>query len=182
MRKPKNYEIPAAMWRSGGDLLSLNPCLRDALGAANYAARFSVLLHLEEMAEAEQVARYEMRGVALERRGGFLSLEVPGLAEMRPSLLMGDCALVQTSADGYARVFEGPIEEVRSNSILMLFDQVRSFATTQKLHRSTYYGRVASVLPFLCTLSYWLRQQSAFGLREIVSPRHEPSENAAKIF
>ena len=52
------------------------------------------------------------------------ALEVPGLAEMRPSLLMGDSSLVQTSADGYATVFEGVIEEVRSSSILMLFDQV----------------------------------------------------------
>ena len=124
MRKPKSYEVPPSLWRCDGDVLSQVPCLRDALNAANYAARFSALLHLEEMAEAEQVARHEMRGAALDRRGGYLALEVPGLAEMRPSLLMGDSALVQTSADGYATVFEGVIEEVRSSSILMLFDQV----------------------------------------------------------
>ena len=142
MRKPKSYEIPAALWRSSDDMLSQIPCLRDALDVANYAVRFSALLHLEEMAEAEQVAKYEMRGVALDRRGGYLSLEVPGLAEMRPSLLMGDSALVQTSADGYARAFEGPIEEVRSSSILMLFDQVIQAVGTRLIVKLIFVPRL----------------------------------------
>jgi helicase MOV-10 len=33
---------------------------------------------------------YDMEGVSMRRRGRHLSLEVPGLAERRPSLVQGD--------------------------------------------------------------------------------------------
>lgn len=33
---------------------------------------------------------YDMEGVSMKRRGRNLSLEVPGLAERRPSLVQGD--------------------------------------------------------------------------------------------
>jgi hypothetical protein len=124
--KLKNYDIPAAMWRFPEELTDRHPSLCQPLSPANYSAKMSTMLHLEEIALAEQLARYEMEGVTLDSRGEYLGLVVPGLAEKRPSLMIGDSALVETSADGFAKVYEGCINEVRSNSILMSFHRVSS--------------------------------------------------------
>ncbi len=128
-RKAKAYDVPEELWRYQDSLVDRYPNLVDNLSMANYVARFSTLLHLEEMAEAELIAAYEMHGAKLFRRGEYLGLEVPGLSEKRPSLVIGDCALVQTAADGYAKVFEGCINEVLSTAVLMSFHSVRADST-----------------------------------------------------
>lgn len=38
----------------------------------------------------EEMRTYDMEAVEMKRRGHYLSLEVPGLAERRPSLVTGD--------------------------------------------------------------------------------------------
>ena len=43
---------------------------------------------------------FDLSAVSLRQSGPFLSLEVPGLAEGRPSLLMGDRAVVCMSGGG----------------------------------------------------------------------------------
>lgn len=43
---------------------------------------------------------YDMENVTLKRKGRyFLSLEVPGLAERRPSLVHGDAVFVRLASD-----------------------------------------------------------------------------------
>ena len=55
-----------------------------------YNQRFQNLLYLAE-AEAElELRRYDILRAKFERRGEYLSLSVPGLAENRPSVLPGD--------------------------------------------------------------------------------------------
>jgi hypothetical protein len=38
----------------------------------------------------DEMRAYDMEAVGMKRRGHYLSLEVPGLAERRPSLVTGD--------------------------------------------------------------------------------------------
>lgn len=59
------------------------------LNMSNYKEKFSTLLWLEEIHAEMELREYNMSGVTLKRNGGLLVLEVPGLAESRPSLYAG---------------------------------------------------------------------------------------------
>lgn len=56
---------------------------------SNYKEKFSTLLWLEEVHAEIELKEYNMSGVTLKRNGDLLVLEVPGLAESRPSLYAG---------------------------------------------------------------------------------------------
>lgn len=61
------------------------------LNMSNYKEKLSTLLWLEEIHAEIELKEYNMSGVALKRSGDLLVLEVPGLAESRPSLYAGGC-------------------------------------------------------------------------------------------
>ena len=66
--------------------------LQDPLTMSNYAAKFHALLHVEEHQMHIDIQQYNMKAATLHRCGTnhrLLTLEVPGLAENRPSLLKG---------------------------------------------------------------------------------------------
>jgi hypothetical protein len=56
---------------------------------SNYKEKFSTLLWLEEIHAEIELKEYNMSRVVLKRKGDLLVLEVPGLAESRPSLYAG---------------------------------------------------------------------------------------------
>ena len=56
---------------------------------SNHKEKFSTLLWLEEIHAEIELKEYNMSGVTLKRNGDLLVLEVPGLAESRPSLYTG---------------------------------------------------------------------------------------------
>ncbi|KAL4681365.1 hypothetical protein H8959_006842, partial [Pygathrix nigripes] len=56
------------------------------LNMSNYKEKFSTLLWLEEIYAEMELKEYNMSGIVLRRNGDLLVLEVPGLAEGRPSL------------------------------------------------------------------------------------------------
>ena len=60
---------------------------------SNYKEKFSTLLWLEEIHAEIELKEYNMSGVTLKRNGDLLVLEVPGLAESRPSLYAGGFAV-----------------------------------------------------------------------------------------
>ena len=51
--------------------------------------------------------------VCLQRVGEFLSLQVPGLAEGRPSVLIGDAVILSSPVDPEEPQYEGIVHEVR---------------------------------------------------------------------
>ena len=54
----------------------------------------------------------------------LLELEVPGLAENRPSLLKGDKIIVQMSSEGSrGKKFEGIVHEVLEKSVRLGFSE-----------------------------------------------------------
>lgn len=64
------------------------------LSFETYKERFHILLYLEEIAQILYLKQYDMESAIMRRCGDYLALEVPGLAEKRPSLLIGDRAIV----------------------------------------------------------------------------------------
>lgn len=68
---------------------------------------------------------YDMEGVELKRRGHYLSLVVPGLAERRPSLVTGDF------------IFAKPVSAYPSTSISYQVCVFPSFFISYKKKNST---------------------------------------------
>jgi putative helicase MOV10L1 len=137
------YALPAkmstdAVYSDFDDLMNTYPLLDEELSKHNYPEKWHCLLHIEEASLLYRMRQYEMHGIVLRDAGQrFLSLDVPGLAEKRPSLMLGDTAIVRPQVrllGNYNGVpnqkYEGVIEEVRSQSVLMAFDESfrRSYA------------------------------------------------------
>jgi len=70
------------------------PCLLKPLSFETYKERFHILLHLEEIALTLSLQKYDIESVIMRQCGEYLVFEVPGLAEKRPSLLVGDRAII----------------------------------------------------------------------------------------
>nr|XP_033813500.1 RNA helicase Mov10l1 isoform X2 [Geotrypetes seraphini] len=77
------------------DILTFEPALAELLSITNYLKRFSTLLWLEDISEEEMMREFSLSGVTLRKNGGYLLLEVPGLAEGRPSVYPGDKVILR---------------------------------------------------------------------------------------
>uniref|UniRef100_A0A452J1B9 RNA helicase Mov10l1 n=1 Tax=Gopherus agassizii TaxID=38772 RepID=A0A452J1B9_9SAUR len=78
------------------DILTFQPLLAERLNLSNYKANLSTLLWLEEIHAEMEIKEFSMSGVILKKNGNFLVLEVPGLAEGRPSLNAGDKVILKS--------------------------------------------------------------------------------------
>lgn len=77
------------------------------LNMSNYKEKLSTLLWLEEIHAEIELKEYNMSGVVLKKNGDLLVLEVPGLAESRPSLYAGGCG--PAGEERFKLVSRGPI-------------------------------------------------------------------------
>lgn len=96
----------------------------------NYVQRFQTLLWVEEAQQTIEMRRYDMFDVLLAKLEDFFLLEVPGLAEGRPSLLRGDRLILRS--EKRSSCYEGYIHEVRERDIL--------FKLHQNLHSTAMDG------------------------------------------
>ncbi|KAG8196843.1 hypothetical protein JTE90_027556 [Oedothorax gibbosus] len=104
------------------DLSLVVPCLYHNLTMNNYVQKFSTLLHLEEIQVRIDMKKFDLTEAHLQRKGEFLSLEVVGLAEGRPSLIIGDKAILVPPYQKSSFGFEGCIHEVHLNEVLLKFN------------------------------------------------------------
>ncbi|XP_005529450.1 PREDICTED: putative helicase MOV-10 [Pseudopodoces humilis] len=73
--------------------------LEAPLQAENYQQKFQLLLHLEEIQMEVDIRRYDMQDVTMVQERALLVLNVPGVAENRPSLLRGDHLFAHLSSE-----------------------------------------------------------------------------------
>uniref|UniRef100_A0A8C8SHY1 RNA helicase n=1 Tax=Pelusios castaneus TaxID=367368 RepID=A0A8C8SHY1_9SAUR len=81
---------------------TLQLSLASQLQFENYRQKFQQLLHLEELQMEVDIRRYDMQDVRMVKDTSnkkLLVLEVPGLAENRPSVLKGDHLFASLSAE-----------------------------------------------------------------------------------
>lgn len=115
-RKPPR-QLQVAL-RKREDITFIYPSLSQDLTLNNYKDRFQALLFMEESEEQENMKFYDQVGVILERKNEYFTIEVPGLAEGRPSLLIGD----RVRACFYRGVDqEGYIHEMSQNEVFVKF-------------------------------------------------------------
>ncbi|UYV64032.1 MOV10L1 [Cordylochernes scorpioides] len=174
------YPLPPLLYqqiREKKDLLKLYPVLGEIICPQNYTQKFDMLLHLEEIQLCVDLQQFNLHDACLQHAGQFLSLELPGLAEGRPSLLVGDRALLtlpgSMEAEDKLTVYEGCIHEVHKDSIRLMFHpdfhakyNGESYDISFEFNRS---GLVASTLCFsLCKTpnnklsTIWGDQQPVF--------------------
>ncbi|XP_008556332.1 probable RNA helicase armi [Microplitis demolitor] len=98
--------------------------LNDTLTLHNYRDRFHALLYLEEMNLTIEMQKYDMDSAVMTHAGEYLSLKVPGLAEKRPSLIIGDRVIVSFNWDSSGGKIknEGFVHKVKNSEVLLKFN------------------------------------------------------------
>jgi hypothetical protein len=113
--RPITWKIPQILWTTINEitikkmsfseseitLLKNVPSFEQQLSFENYKQRFDYLLYLEEIAQAIYIKKFNMFSAIMHESGEYLSLNVPGLAEKRPSLLIGDKVIVSFKWDSH---------------------------------------------------------------------------------
>ncbi|KAK7366576.1 hypothetical protein VNO80_08569 [Phaseolus coccineus] len=119
------YDIPRDM----RELLESNQVpqvVEEGLTRRTYSHYFKALIIMEEIQLEEDMRTYDMESVSMRKRNNqFLSMEVPGLAERRPSLVHGDNIFVKLSSgrgNNTTQVYEGFIHRVEADEIYLKFD------------------------------------------------------------
>ncbi|GFZ08872.1 P-loop containing nucleoside triphosphate hydrolases superfamily protein [Actinidia rufa] len=100
--------------------------LTEGLMIDSYYPYFSSLLNMEEIKMEENMRDYDMECISFGRKGPFLTLEVPGLAERRPSLIYGDyvfAKLASEDADDGTCPYQGYIHRVEAEQVHLKFDK-----------------------------------------------------------
>ncbi|XP_033328598.2 putative RNA helicase armitage isoform X1 [Megalopta genalis] len=107
------------------DVENAVPVLLGRLTFQSYKDRFHALLYFEEITQAINMQQYSIESTIMRSCGEYLMMEVPGLAEKRPSLLIGDKAVVSFKWDSShgSRKYEGFIHKVTSSAIFLKFHQ-----------------------------------------------------------
>ncbi|XP_014205126.1 probable RNA helicase armi [Copidosoma floridanum] len=132
------YEIPHILW-STVDLIiqekknrieselalqKVVPHLKETLNFENYELRFQHLLYLEEIADILNMQKYEMNCAVMKKNGEFLTLTVPGLAEKRPSLIVGDRIVVTYNWEKDAKNYESYIHKIINTDVYLKFNPI----------------------------------------------------------
>ncbi|KAM4645813.1 LOW QUALITY PROTEIN: helicase MOV-10 [Amazona ochrocephala] len=84
---------------AGSSWAAMQSLLEAPLQAGNYQQKFQLLLHLEEIQMEVDIRRYDMQDVPMVQDRGLLVLDVPGVAENRPSVLKGDHLFANLSSE-----------------------------------------------------------------------------------
>uniref|UniRef100_A0A8C8B5G6 RNA helicase n=1 Tax=Otus sunia TaxID=257818 RepID=A0A8C8B5G6_9STRI len=85
--------------RASSGWAAMQSLLEAPLQPENYQQKFQLLLHLEEIQMEVDIRRYDMQDVTMVQDRALLVLDVPGVAESRPSVLKGDHLFVHLSSE-----------------------------------------------------------------------------------
>lgn len=94
----------------------------------NYSQRFHLLLHLEELQMEVDIKKYDMHGQTMSRdhsNSKLLVLQVPGVAENRPSVLRGDFLKASKTDDPSQplTVYKGYVHRVELDRVKLGFSK-----------------------------------------------------------
>lgn len=152
--------------------------LMEGLNHKDYVNFFSTLIVMEEIHLEEEMRAHDMECVTMRRRGNhFLSLEVPALAERRPSLVVGDYILAHlvTSQNGN-QSYQGYIHRIEADEIFLKFDKTLHWS-----HRDDDLYNVSFSYNRMNMRRLYHAVQSAESLGpDILFPSHSPRKRVIK--
>lgn len=97
------------------------PCLMSDLNITNYTDKWHTLLYMEEIQQNVSMRNYDMSKTFLDRYQEYLSIEIKGLAERRPSLMPGDKVIAKDIWDSSSTQYEGFVHSLKGNLVLLKF-------------------------------------------------------------
>ncbi|KAF6075225.1 Mov10 RISC complex RNA helicase [Phyllostomus discolor] len=103
--------------------------LETALKCTNYETKFRLLLHLEELQMEYDIRHYDLDSVPMtldliNQNPRLLTLEVPGVAESRPSVLRGDHLFALLSSEAHQNnsvTYKGFVHRVELDRVKLSF-------------------------------------------------------------
>ncbi|CAG5133124.1 unnamed protein product, partial [Candidula unifasciata] len=122
--KLPHFNVPENLQSSVLDATELTdvvPQLSQELSFPNYSRRMSTLLYLEEIQMQMDIREFDMNRVCLHPVGEFLALTVPGLAEGRPSVLIGDQIILSSPEDPEGPRYVGYVHELTATEVYLKF-------------------------------------------------------------
>lgn len=130
--KLPEYKIPNEMRELLQDK-KVPEVLYQGLHRKNYAEFFTALIIMEEVHMEGEMRSYDMEDVTMRRRGSLFALDVPGLAERRPSVIHGDVVFAKpvsdaSDYDGKTRPFQGFVSRVEADVVLLSFSRDFEFS------------------------------------------------------
>ncbi|KAJ6572162.1 P-loop containing nucleoside triphosphate hydrolase protein [Mycena capillaripes] len=96
--------------------------LPPVLDSSTYARHFKHLIWIEEFRMERDLEHYDIPHAKLTSHNYYHYLDVPGLAEKRPSVLVGDRILVQKNGSPHGHWFEGGVHVVRKEEVGLRFN------------------------------------------------------------
>ncbi|XP_070686569.1 RNA helicase Mov10l1 [Pempheris klunzingeri] len=115
------YPVPHALRdcvESQRDVLVVQPFLGEVLSPSNMHSRFSTLLWLEELHAEKELREFTITGALLRKGAVYLHLDVPGLAEGRPSVNIGDkIVLKKPHSDGLVMEYMSYVAEINDEDV-----------------------------------------------------------------
>ncbi|XP_030220925.1 RNA helicase Mov10l1 isoform X2 [Gadus morhua] len=116
-----SYPVPQAVREcveAKRDVLVVQPCLGEVLAASNMRARFDMLLWLEELQAEGELKEFSITAAVLRKGVQYLHLDIPGLAEGRPSLFVGDrIALKEPQCNGVTTEYIALVNEIHEEEV-----------------------------------------------------------------
>ncbi|KAJ7931319.1 RNA helicase [Mycena leptocephala] len=126
--------------------------LPPVLDSKTYARHFKHLLWIEEFRmksgflwlttnnaqshlSRRDLERYDIPDARLVTKNDYYFLDVPGLAEKRPSVLVGDCILVQKHGSTHGHWFGGGVHVVRKEEVGLKFNKSFRATLTDRFNR-----------------------------------------------
>ncbi|KAI0293936.1 P-loop containing nucleoside triphosphate hydrolase protein [Russula brevipes] len=147
-RIPKSYHpilsTPPNRPEPGVDIVpaKIRSLVPPILRRSSHSTMFSLLLWLEEIAMENALQVFDMESVRLSKHGLFHHLPVPGLAENRPSVIIGDAILVKPSGAAGDKWFQGHVHYVRESEVALRFHQSFPKNATQPFDVRFQLGRI----------------------------------------
>ncbi|KAF9057246.1 P-loop containing nucleoside triphosphate hydrolase protein [Panaeolus papilionaceus] len=106
---------------TGRTLQEVQKMMPASFDSASYGRWFKLLLWVEEHKAERDLERYDIPNATLTRHNRYYYLVVPGLAEKRPSVLIGDRILVQEEGSTTGKWYEGHVHVVRQLEVGLCF-------------------------------------------------------------
>ncbi|KAF6020898.1 MOV10L1 [Bugula neritina] len=97
------------------------PLLEQPLSQQNYTSKFSLLLHIEEVSAEIEIRKFDISAAVFGRSKGYLTLEVLGLPDGQPNLMVGDKLSVSINSHMQPIKYEGYIYEIICDTVYAKF-------------------------------------------------------------
>ncbi|XP_067932378.1 putative helicase mov-10-B.1 [Watersipora subatra] len=142
------------------------------LDFSNYSDYFNKLLHLEEHQMEIDIERYTILGAEMRKEGysGLLKLEVPGLAENRPSVLRGDKLYAIPTFEAGRKKYQGHVHKVSRDDVSLGFTKEMRENFVQGLKHDIEFTINRLTLKISHRAVTWAGEEVCCSLEDILFP------------